>query len=283
MDSRNDIRRTTQGLVAAITTITLLAVPTVASAREDILKGQPDVRNKYEYRAQRFELAPTFEMTVNADYKHAVSGGIKAEYHLSDSLSFGASIFFGTGIDTALTGQVSNSLPDSHGPDGDPTPTRAEFEDHLNTIPLHGSVHATFTPWFGKMALFGKGFVAFDLYVTGGFGFANLKTNWGEDNCAPEADGQVNGMDVFDDPRNDCPYNSGFRPGVMIGVGMHVYLSKWIALDIAFRDYFFNDNPSGQDANKDGQVDSSDPRFLGHLFYGVGISFMLPPKIKVTR
>jgi hypothetical protein len=54
-------------------------------------------------------------------------------------------------------------------------------------------------------------------------------------------------------------------------------------MDLGFRDYFFQDNPSGQDANFDRKVDSSDPRFLGHLFFGVGLSFMLPPKIVVTR
>ena len=55
------------------------------------------------------------------------------------------------------------------------------------------------------------------------------------------------------------------------------------ALDISFRDYMFTDNPSGQDFNADRKVDDSDPRFLSHLFFGVGVSLFLPPKVKVTH
>jgi outer membrane beta-barrel protein len=272
-------------LSASIAAATLLASPLV-SARESPLADQPDVRNKYEYRDGRFELAPTFEMTINADYKNTVSGGAKLEYHFSDSLSAGATIFFGTGVDTSLASSVRDSLPDTRPGGGDPTPARSDFDGHLNTMPLHGSVQATFTPWFGKMALFGKAFIAFDIYVTGGFGFAQLKTEFaGGADCSPVADGTdpMTNEPIFNDPRNDCPHNAGFKPGLMIGAGMHIYFNKWIALDISFRDYFFSDNPSGQDADFDRDVDADDPRFLGHLFFGVGLSFMLPPKVKVTR
>ena len=40
---------------------------------------------------------------------------------------------------------------------------------------------------------------------------------------------------------------------------------------------------SGQDFNADRQVDSTDPRFLGHLFVGVGVSLFLPPKVKISQ
>ncbi len=272
----------------AAAAVAAVFVPGSASARKSPLEGQPDVRNKYELRLLRFEVAPTFEATVQADYKHTVSGGLKLEYHITDSLSFGGMIFFGTGLDTALTESVRDSLPTTVG-GGDPTPTRDQFNSHLNTMPLHGGVGATFTPWFGKISLFSKLYLAFDIYVSGGFGFASLANDFGEDDCTPAQDGStidpVTGAEVdrFDDPRNDCPYNSGFKPGIQVGVGMHIFINKWVALDISFRDYFFKDNPSGQDFNADRKVDGSDPRFLGHLFVGVGVSFFLPPKVKISR
>ena len=272
--------------ITLLAAATAVALPGSAFARKSPLEGQPDVRHKYELRTLRFEVAPTFEATVQADYKHTVSGGLKLEYHISDSLSFGGMIFFGTGINTQLTDAVKNSLGDTVEP-FDPTPTKDQFTQHLNTMPLHGGAGVTFTPWFGKISLFSKLYLAFDVYLSGGFGFASLKNEFGEDNCAPKQDGtrtDATGMSVpvFDDPRNDCPWNSGFQPGVQVGAGMHIFINKWIALDLSFRDYFFKDNPSGQDFNADRQVDDSDPRFLGHLFVGVGVSLFLPPKVKIS-
>ncbi len=282
-------------LAAAIAVAIVVGLAGSAFARKSPLEGQPDVRHKYELRQLRFEVAPTFEATVQADYKHTISGGIKLEYHLSDSLSFGGLIFLGTGLNTQLTDAVSGSLKDTEEPNN-PTPTRKEFEDHLNTMPVHGGAGVTFTPWFGKISLFSKLYLAFDVYLSGGFGFANLEnkyknTNPGggpNDYCGKQKDGTItdaNGQtqDVFNDPRNDCPYNSGFQPGVQVGAGMHVFINKWIALDVSFRDYFFKDNPSGQDFNADLIVDDKDPRFLGHLFVGVGVSLFLPARVKISR
>jgi outer membrane beta-barrel protein len=276
--------RTRFATVSIASALALAALPQVAQARKSPLAGQPDVRDKHELRLRRFEVAPTFEATLSADYKHTFSGGVKLEYHLTDSLSIGGLVFFGAASNTALANSIYDSLPTSV-PAGDPTPTQEQFDSHLNTMPVHGGLGATFTPWFGKLALFGKSYLAFDVYLSGGFGFANLKTNFGDDYCDPVMDGTdpVSGDPLFTDPRNDCPYNSGFKPGIQFGAGMHVFFNNWIALDISFRDYMFKDNPSGQDFNADGVVDSDDPRFLGHLFFGVGVSFYLPPKIKITH
>ena len=273
-----------------------LAVPATALARKSPLEGQPDVRHKYELRLLRFEVTPTFEATVQADYKHTVSGGLKLEYHLTDSLSFGGLIFFGTGIDTQLTDAVRTSLPAPPTPDDGVTPFRQDFDSHLNTMPLHGGAGVTFTPWFGKISLFSKLYLAFDVYLSGGFGFASLKNEFdnpsggANDYCSPIKDGTIpdpadpsKTIDVFDDPRNDCPHNSGFKPGLQVGAGMHIFINKWVAIDLSFRDYFFQDNPSGQDFNADRKVDDQDPRFLGHLFVGIGVSLFLPPKVKISR
>jgi outer membrane beta-barrel protein len=273
--------------ITLLAATTAVAVPSVAFARKSPLEGQPDVRHKYELRTLRLEIAPTFEATVQADYKHTVSGGLKLEYHITDSLSFGGMVFFGTGIDTQLTTAVNGSLQPTRDPN-DPAPSQADFKDHLNTMPLHGGAGVTFTPWFGKISMFSKLYLAFDVYVSGGFGFASLKNDLSEDNCDPTVDSTTmdaegNPVNVYSDPRNDCAFNSGFKPGVQLGAGMHVFINKFIALDISFRDYFFKDNPSGQDFNADLKVDDSDPRFLGHLFVGVGLSFFVPPKVKISR
>jgi outer membrane beta-barrel protein len=269
---------------AAVAALGLSLAPSLAHARKSPLAGAPDVRDKYELRLARFEATPTFEATLSADYKNTYSGGLKLEYHLSDSLSIGGLIFFGASVDSSLAGSITDSLPNMTTP-GDPTPTKDQFNDHLNTMPLHGGLGATFTPWFGKLALFGKSYLAFDLYLSGGFGFASLSSPTSGDACQRKGDGNdpITGKELFTDPRNDDPCNSGFRPGVQFGAGLHVFFNRWIALDLSFRNYMFKDNPSGQDFNADGYVDSSDPRFLSHLMFGVGVSFFLPPKAKITH
>ena len=91
------------------------------------------------------------------------------------------------------------------------------------------------------------------------------------------------GITPDDNPNNDPPLNSGFKPGLYLGGGLHVFVSDAIAIDLAVRDYAFTDNPSGADFNADLFVDDSDSRFLHHLFAGVGVSIMLPMKVKRTR
>ncbi len=64
---------------------------------------------------------------------------------------------------------------------------------------------------------------------------------------------------------------------------MHVFFNDWMALDISLHNYAYVDNPSGLDFNGDRRVDGGDDRVLSHLFFGVGLSFYLPPKAKISR
>jgi hypothetical protein len=154
----------------------------------------------------------------------------------------------------------------------------------VNSIPIHGGVGITFTPWFGKMGLFGKAFLSYDIYVTGGFGFAITKNDYeGPDGAQCDEMCGAGEMPRFTDPRNDDPDNAGFNPGIQYGGGLHVYFSNFAALDLYLRNYMFTDNPSGFDDNSDQRVDGDDKRFLSHLFVGVGISFFLPPKPRISR
>ncbi len=119
------------------------------------------------------ELTPAFEANVNADYKYTLSGGLRAEYHLSDMLSVGAIGFYGASINTGLTNRILATLDDDN-PDGDPAPTKTEYSQHLNDMPLHGAAYVSLTPWYGKLAAFGAAFVNFDFYFSAGVAFAQL-------------------------------------------------------------------------------------------------------------
>jgi len=268
----------------------ILGVATAASAdtRTSPLEGQPAVRHKYELRDNRFEITPTFEASISAPWKNTFSGGLKLEYHITDALAIDGLIFFGTSVNTGLLNQVVDSLPAAEqAATVDPTPSKADALNHANSIPLHGGVGLSFTPWFGKLSLFSRSFLAYDFYLSGGFGFAQTKNDFaGGDNdtvCDANCSDANTSNRVFNDPRNDGPHNAGFQPGIQFGGGLHVFFSDWGAVDLYVRDYMFTDNPSGLDYNHDSKVDDSDRRFLSHLFVGVGIAIYLPATAKISR
>lgn len=271
------------GICAALLA-SLLVVPFAAAERRNPLEGQPAVRHRLLLVKQRFEFAPAFESSVNADFQHTFAAGLKLEYHLTDMFSIGAVGFYGIGANTKLNSRIVDDLPDSTD-DGDPTPTRAEWEEHLNTIPIHGAAYVSVTPWYGKLAAFGKFFVNFDFYFQGGVSMAQLKNDC--DPCSFETDpapgGDLeNGILPDSDPNNDQAINDGTRIGAYLGGGIHLFLSNWMALDLTVRSYLFSDNPSGLDFNADLAVTEEDNRFLNHLFMGVGLSFFLPTSVERT-
>ncbi len=263
---------------------TALLSPAVAHA-DRALDQQPAVRNRLLLVAKRLEATPLFEATINADFRSIIGGGLKLEYHLNDMLSFGAIGVFAASIDTKLTDRVLQTLePDVD--DATREPSKTEFAQHLNKMPIHGAAYVSLTPWYGKLAAFGRAFVNFDFYFQGGVAFAQLTSSCDSNICDdpnPGLNDPENMITPDDNPNNDAPLNDGFRPGLYLGGGIHVFLNDFIAIDIAVRDYAFNDNPSGADFNADLFVDDSDSRFLHHLFAGVGVSIMLPVKVKRTR
>jgi outer membrane beta-barrel protein len=266
----------------------VVIAPTTALAdRTSPLEGQPAIRHKMELRAGRFELTPTFEATISADFKQTYAFGAKLDYHLNDWLSVGALIFYGVDANTGLMDQIVNSLPAPGTPNTFPTPTQDQALQHANTMPLHGAVAVTFTPWAGKMGIFGKAFINYDIYIQGGLGFAQTKNDFGGNDTDTICDQNCSDPDpkkqIFNDPRNDGPHNAGFQPGLMVGGGIHLFFNGWAALDISFRDYLFTDNPGGLDYNADLQVTGDDRRFLSHLFVGVGLSMYLPMKENISR
>jgi outer membrane beta-barrel protein len=260
----------------------LLVVSSASADRKNPLEGQPAVRHRLLLVKQRFEFAPAFESSVNADFQHTFSAGLKLEYHLTDMFSIGAVGFYGKGFNTKLNSRIVDDLPED-ADEGDPTPTHDEWVEHLNEIQAHGAAYLTVTPWYGKLAAFGKFFVNFDFYFSGGVALASLKNDCCSFEVDPAPGGDLEGGIVADrDPNDDPAINDGTRVGAYLGGGIHLFLSNWMALDLTVRSYLFSDNPSGLDFNADLAVTEKDNRFLNHLFMGVGLSFFLPASVERT-
>jgi outer membrane beta-barrel protein len=248
------------------------------------------VRHRKLLVAGRFELAPLFESTINADFRHIIGGGAKLEYHIGDMLSFGAIGVFSTALNTKLVDKVIDTLEDDVD-DMTREPSKEEFESRLNSMPIHGAAYISLTPWYGKLAAFGAAYVAFDFYFQAGVAFAQLKSDCPDNVCdddspgesRPDPQGGDEPIPPDNNPNNDAPLNSGQRLGLYLGGGVHVFLADFIALDLTVRDYAFSDNPSGADFNADLFVSSDDSRFIHHLFFGAGLSIFFPTKVKRTN
>ena len=278
--------------------ITLLAlgaalVGTVETAsaerRTNELAKDVAVRHRRLLVKNRFEVAPLFESTINADFRHIIGGGLKLEYHLSDMLSIGAIGVGSTAIDTKLVSRIMERLPDAPDPMEPRAPSKDECSSRLNEMPLHGAAYISLTPWYGKLAAFSQAYVAFDFYFQAGLAFAQLKSDCPDMICSDTAPGESKpgpGGETIppdNDPNNDPPLNDGQRLGLFLGFGIHVFLNDFLALDLTIRDYAFDDNPSGADYNANLAVTDDDSRFLHHLFVGVGLSIMFPTKVKRTN
>jgi hypothetical protein len=183
--------------------------------------SQPAVRHRLLLVAKRLEATPLFESTINADFRHFIGGGLKLEYHVNDMLSFGAIGVGSASIDTKLT-DAHHQHPRGVRPDapagrvvGQPRAEKTEFQQHLNKLPFHGAAYVSVTPWYGKLAAFGKAFVNFDFYFQGGVAFALLQSSCDTTVCDdpnPGAPEMVGGNMVPDDnPNDDSPLNSGLQ------------------------------------------------------------------------
>ena len=256
-----------------------------AERRYNSLRTDPAVRHRRLLVSGRFEFAPLFESTINADFRHVIGGGAKLEYHLGDMLSIGVIGVYGTSIDTGLVKKIAPTLETTVDP-ATREPSRSEFMSRLNSMPLHGAGYVSLTPWYGKLAAFSQAYVAFDFYFQAGVAFAQLKSDCPASVCNDPNPGMSSGPDGMtppdNNPNNDAPLNSGSRLGLFLGFGIHVFLNDFIALDLTVRDYAFSDNPSGADFNANLAVTSDDSRFLHHLFFGAGVSIMFPTTVKRT-
>jgi outer membrane beta-barrel protein len=275
-----------------------------AGRRLNNLHNDVAVRHRRLLVANRFELAPLFESTINAEFQHIIGGGAKLEYHIGDMLSIGVVGIGSTQFNTKLTDRIVPTLEDNTNT-ATREPSKDEFTLRLNKMPVHGAAYLSITPWYGKLAAFSAAYVAFDFYFQAGVSYAQLTNAWPNpapcmpttpattfcedpDPGKPRPGPMGEALPPDNNPNNDDPLNSGTRIGLYLGGGIHVFLSDFLALDLSVRDYAFSDNPSGADYNADLFVGHNeltggdDNRFLHHLFFGAGISIMIPFTVKRT-
>jgi hypothetical protein len=269
----------------------LLLAPNARAERRNPLDGQPAIRHRVEMRSLRFEVTPEFITSTNQDYRHAFGPGLMLRFHIFDWLGIGVQGGYFFNANTPLEDETRAKLPDQNAGfnyvyGGDPQPSLQIHDQHVLNTKAVGSIFLTITPWSGKFALFSAAFASYDFFVDIGGGIVYYTQNGC---CTPPASevGKMNtsvAMGGLPDPNlQDASQFAGVKGAGMVGVGVHIYFTDWVGLTLELRDYFAKSNPGGLDTNGDRVLNGKDETMQNHLFFGFGITFMLPPTAKISR
>lgn len=262
------------------------SVSASAQERKSILDGQPEVRRRVLFLPSRFEVTPQFGVTYLQDFKHSLLVGVRAEYHALEWLSFG--VFFDyavANIDTGLTNEIESTLPSGLNTNTlvDPSPSKSIMKDALDSLMFKAGVFVAYTPWFGKLSLFGKLFAKFDMHILVGAGFVMLKK--GKFDYSNNGDFSTN---CSVDQSKLCfkrdKDNGGLRPGPLFGFGLRFWALKWLAVAITFHTIVIKRNSAGFD--RTGDTDPNQPNVLvinkdddsweALMSFTIGVSFFFP-------
>jgi len=259
------------------------------------LAGAPAVRKMRIYRDGRFQLQPTFGMTLNDEFSRTMLAGIQIGYHFTDWLGIHGFFDYGLfGIDTTLTDQVSK-----HGQTTDRNvlslPSPGKFSDQIGQLKFLSGVQATFIPLRGKLSLFQAIFVDTDFYLFGGAAFAQVQER--KDVLAGVC--QASATVIASQPCLDSQTLRATRIQVAptFGAGLSMYITDWVGLTLEYRAFPFKWNTSGTDeggmnkkrqADKngefpDGAINSSDRQFHFNQMISLGFAFYLPVRSDVTE
>ena len=189
------------------------------------------VRNKIYYKPGKFELAATGGLMPYDDVNNQYFAGGKVSWHLSDS--WGWEILDVHKSFASVT-SWANSLVKDKG------------ISNLQTVQLDylATTNILFSPFYGKIRVFGSSIVYFDLYTALGGGVARTKTI------------RLSSVDP------ESTIRTGTDPVIDFGLGFKFFLNQSMGLVLDLRDYLtFSENYGKRSAKSNYTV------FLGVNFF----------------
>jgi len=295
----------TQRFIFSVGALALLAAPAHADRGRNPLAGQPAIRHRVEMRKLRLELTPQLMLSLNQPYLIGVGGGGALQFHLTDWLGLGASFHYTANLAAPLVGRIEEALPQNYAGLGDPSsglrqPSKQMFRDHLIGPSMLIGVYGTLTPIAGKFSLFNTLFAKYDFYGLIGVGFAMLNTPLSSGQTAYQTTATMGSNMLSVNPTalgaaNDVNLQApdpftGLRPAGLFGIGVHMFFNHFIGLNLELRDYLYKSNPGGLDVStSDNNPDNSpvlsgaDEYLVSNLYFGLGLTIMIPPGAKISR
>ena len=194
------------------------------------------VQPKPVLQKMRFELAPRIGMTANDAVVRNYRVGLNANFHIIEPLYIG----------------LTADLYDFGGALGGETNVFEQVQNQTGTLPeaavlnWFAGAEIAYVPIFGKFSIFNRAIAYYDVAIALGGGAINA-----ESLSLPSA------------------YVTG---GGSIAVQSRFFFSKWIALNLEFRDVIFL-----------AELEGASGAFTNIASVGLGVSFFLPTKFKYSE
>ena len=248
----------------------LVGIPAVSQAaqeRKSPLADAPAIRRRVELRAKRFELGVGTLQTVGQDFYDALLLNLRLGFHITDwiGVSVSAGLYNVTQDSrSAFNDKLNSALPAT----GDAkTPSRANAAAAENRIGQVIMPQLDVVPFTGKFSLFSRLFANYDVYVSAGPSIVNL----------------VKKGTIDSNERGGATPYTGWKMGINLGVGMHAFITNYLALNIELHNLMYSNNAAGRDVTGSPTVDSADTQWTYNWFVGTNVVFFLPAQVKVSR
>jgi len=250
------------------------------------LAGAPSVRRLRLYREGRFELAIGPGFTLLDEYKRTIFLAGRLQYNIKDWLGVGLYAGFSPealSLNTDLTDKIEDTPAPRNSRTAVNLPTQLgnpKFEDQTAQLRMLLNPQLTFSPFRGKLALFQKLFVDTDLYLHGGAAFVNVQERG---DCG--AAGQVSCTEA-----RSFEKTSRWAVAPSFGLGLTLYPSSLVSVNIEYRAFPFSSNRGGFDSRgtgpdasfPDNRIDSEDRTFKFYQMVFLAAGFHFPTAAKVS-
>jgi outer membrane beta-barrel protein len=207
------------------------------------------VQQQYVIKANRFEIMPYWEFTLNDQFVSHPGPGLALNYYLTQVLAVGLNgVWYG-----GLNGENDFNFQNRRA---------ARIAVPLNQYQLSGDVNFTYVPMYGKFAGFGDFIFNYDAYVDGGVGVIRTE---------PYA--------VIDPDNRKFDWNT--LVNFDVGIGFRIFFTRWLAATLEVRDLIYFEKLENLTIYTQNPTDPSkwyDPgtHFTNDVQLQVGLSMFLP-------
>ncbi|MFO0693543.1 MAG: outer membrane beta-barrel domain-containing protein [Polyangiales bacterium] len=216
------------------------------------------VQQVYALRRRRAELMPNAAFNVNDPYQSHVGVGLSANYWWTNVLAIGANfLWYDLGQNSAQESNLGYEVRRS---------TRLAIP--MNQWQTGAWLNFTYVPLYGKFAMFNKFIFQWDAYLVGGVGLMRTRP-------IPVIDQAVRNFDWQN------------RMSFDVGLGIRVFLSRWLAFVFEIRDYMWIDKyenlnvaPLITDRVDPNTWYQSGSSLVNNVSMGVGLTFFIPPRFE---
>ncbi len=253
------------------------------------LAGAPAVRHMREWRNLKLHVEPFFAFTVGDEFARSLIVGGELRFHFLDWFGVGGWGGYTVGkLNMNLTREIRDK-----GVTRDPNrldlPNRENFTEQVGRLNWWSGVEAHFIPFRGKLAMFQKVFFDADIDIFVGAAFvgveerANTQIRRDSEN-SPQYCTPIGATEPRDPGCLDSQLARSKRTVVApsFGVAFNALFHKFLGISIRWRGIPFKYNTGGTDNNNDGQIDGADRIRQFNNMFTIGLTFVLPPKPKLT-